>query len=289
MRTNLIAGVAVVAISSLWLTPALASPMAGVNTGGISGYVDVSASYTNLSSDFVGATGGSWAADGAVIVPFANNWAIQGNANYNSLGLSIEDEHLTLSTGSGAGSLMYMNNRGRIGATGSYASESLRIMGSLTLSTTAYGVFGDWYANNAVTLSARGGGLSSTIGEGGDHETFSGGGYAGAQIVGYATPNIAFSGTVDYLSFPIEGTNFQVTNATFGAEGRFWPQYPITIGASYTYADTRIESESLVTSTFGVKLKYYFGPGATLEDQQRGGAESWSTTSPAQTSVFFLP
>jgi hypothetical protein len=280
MKMKLLGGAALAAIGSLWLTPALASPMMGVNTSGISGYVDGGADYQTLGSSGAGTTenASNWNVDGAVFVPIGTNWAVQANGGYNSF--HIADE--TLGTWNIGGSVMYVTPRVRIGGTVTYAEQTFS---PVRLDGTSYGAFGDWYANPWLTLSARGGGISVTASGFGMSAHIGTAGYAGAQIVGYPTPNIAINGTVDYLSIPIEGTSFQTTSTGFGGEFRVFPKCPLSIGANYAYTNFRVLGENVNGSSFGFRLKYYFHGGDTLLDQQRSGAESWSTASPVSAGV----
>ena len=292
MKMKLLGGAALAAIGALWLTPAMAQPTAwGVNPGAISGTVDVGGSYQSLGDKNAGTTenASQWNVDGAVFVPLGTNWAVQANGGYNAFGLREGGDSETFNTWNIAGSAMYIDPRGvRIGGTVSYGSQDVSEFGGhgLTLTGTTYGLFGDWYANHWLTLSARGGGLSASASGFGMSLHIGNGGYAGAQIVGYPTTNIAISGVVDYLQFPIESESFTTTTVGFGGEFRVFPKCPMTIGAFYAYNTIKVEGESVNGSAFGLRLKYYWGPGGTLEDQQRGGTESWATASPVQHGVL---
>src|SRR4051812_39379605 len=63
---------------------------------------------------------------------------------------------------------------------------------------TTYGAFGEFFVSNAMTVGLKGGGTSgafSVTGFGSGNAT---GGYVGGELIGYATPNFAIKGNIDY-------------------------------------------------------------------------------------------
>jgi hypothetical protein len=278
MRTKFLAGAALVAIGSLWLTPAFAAPAPAPSPSiEPSGEMDGGYSYIWANNNSRGVN--NWNLNGAVMVPVASNWGVQANAGYNSLSQSGINED----TGSVAGHVFYSQNWGRFGGSVAYSNTTVS---NLSLDVTSYGVFGDWYAGDRVTVSARGGGISGTARASGVSANLSGGGYAGAQIVGYAMPNLAINGTVDYVTLPLHHNPIQGTTVGIGGEYLFSQSLPISLSAGYSNTQLRFRGVTASDNAVTVSLKYYFGGSGSLEDHQRTGSENWASSAPAVGLVF---
>jgi hypothetical protein len=271
MRTKFLGAAAVVAIGSLWLTPALANPVT------TSGEIDGGYSYVTANH---GGSANDWNINGAAITPIANNWAVQGNGGYNNLSATGLNE----STGYGAISGAYVDKWGRLGVAGSYSQLSVA---HDTLDAYSYGAFGDWYLAPDVTLSARGGGISGSAHAMGHSANFSGAYYVGGQGVVYPLPDMAVRGTIEYVAVPVGGTNINSTDYAIGGEYLVSRQFPVSVSASYTY--TNLSFLGLTTgngSTVSVGLKYYFGGNGSLIDHQRSETDGWAASSPIETLTF---
>jgi hypothetical protein len=267
MRMNVFAGVALTAIATLWIAPAMAAPV--VASG------DIDAGYSYSTADHGGGSLSDWTIGGGAVLPLGSNWAVQGNVGYSNLSGSGVSEDNTY----GIVSAFYASGMGRIGASGGYTQLSAS---HITGDVTSYGGFGDWYAGNAVTLSARGGGISGTGHGGGGSASFNGAYYLGGQVVGYVTPDFALNGTVDYVKIPVSGVSIQDTAYRVGGEYMFSHSMPLAVSASYSYSSANVLGFTANANTFSVGLKYYFGGSGSLEDHQRSGSEGWGASSPAQ-------
>ena len=271
MRTKLLGGVSLAALCLLGFTPALAAPV--VASG------DVGGGYSYSSFNNGGGHFNDWMVNGAGVLPIGSNWAVQGNLGYSNLSGSgaSEDNTNGVATGFFAGSF------GRVGASVGYTRLSAS---HLTVDVTSYGGFGDWYASDRFTVSARGGGISGEGHSGGGSAHFSGAYYVGGQATGYVTPDLALNGTIDYVTLPVSGTSVQDTTYRVGGEYLLSHSMPLAVSAGYSYSDNKVFGFSANANTFSIALKYYFGGGGSLEDHHRSGAESWGASSPVQKLIF---
>lgn len=128
----------------------------------------------------------------------------------------------------------------------------------------SYGAYGEWFATDRITLSAK----SSTI-TGGDAR----GAFLGAKLTGYLLTDLALSGIVEYEK---ESRDQSETDLTVEAEYLFSERLPVSMFAGYTLA-----SPSGIGSTdvnlFFVGLKIYADgrTSHTLVDRQRNGTLGW--------------
>jgi hypothetical protein len=270
MHKKILGAAALVAIASAWVAPAVASPIV------ISGYVDTSYAYSSVSNG--GGNVNNWNINGAGTLPVASNFGLQLNGGFNDLTFS---HGVSENAGNVVGSGIYADHWGRIGASVGYAQANVE-HGSIN--ATNYGVFGDWYAGDMFTLSARGGGIS-----GSGHEVFEGNGsfsgayYVGGQATGYVLPNLAVVGTIDYFNIPIRHFSLQSTSYSIGGQYLVSQQFPLAVTAGYTYNTLDIpHGGNGNDNTFSIGLKYYFGSGGSLVDHQRSGSEGWGAAAPIQ-------
>jgi hypothetical protein len=260
MLAKTFGAIAAAAAASMIVTPALAAP-APV----LSGYVDGGYNYTTIDSFHFN----DWKVEGGVVAPISSMFAVQGNLAYDSL--SIEGFHENTTTAQA--SVFATLSQGRLGVSGGY--NNIDVFGS-NAHFENYGVFGDWYVSDVLTLSARGGGLTGSGFSGGNDN------YIGGQIVGYPCPNLALTGTIDNLHLDF----LTQTAYSVGAEYQISKTLPLSVSLGYT--DTNLSAGStIVFNTYSVGLKYYFGPGASLRDHQRSGAEGWGATSPISSLFLF--
>ncbi len=271
MAKHLFGAAAVAALGALWLTPAIAAPV--VTSG------DVSGGYNYTSVNNSGGNSNDWTVNGSGVVPLGTNWAAQGNLGYSSISGSGQSENNTYGIASG----FYANAMGRLGASVGYSQLNAH---NVTVDVTSYGGFADWYANNQFTLSVRGGGISGTGHSQGTSANLSGADYVGGQVVGYVQPNLALSGTIDYLDIPIAGTSIQTTSYRVGGEYLLSQSMPLAVSAGYSYETVNVLGFNADANVFSIGLKYYFGGNGSLEDHQRSGTESWGVASPVQNLQF---
>ena len=127
------------------------------------------------------------------------------------------------------------------------------------------------YAGDRLTLGLKGGGLS------GSNVSST---YGGGEIVGYATPNVAISGTIDGL------TTNHVNFASYGLRGEILPApaTPISLFGGYTYQTIG----PIHFNVYSLGLKIYFGgpKDATLVERHRSGVETWGASRPNLKLLF---
>ena len=253
MKSTLI-GVAAALIGGALASQAAADPTATLSGG-----------YTQLkASNLGGVKFDDWGVAGAVQAPVAPNWNLQGDAAYDSLnGGGASGHSATVS-----GAAFWSGARGRLGATVGY--NEFGIAGSIAHFTT-YGAFGVLYAGDRVTLGLKGGGLSGS----GTNAT-----YGGGEVIGYATPNVAISGTVDGVA--LSSVHF----SSYGLRGEVLPapSTPVSLFGGYTYQSIG----PVHFNIYSVGLKVYFGGAkdASLVDRHRSGVETWGTARPNLKLLF---
>ena len=127
-----------------------------------------------------------------------------------------------------------------------------------------YGVGGEYFVAPEFTVGLRGGGVIWNSRNGG---------YFGGQGTWYATPNLAFSGNVDYWS---AGVN--QTSETLKVEWLPNETLPLSLYTGFQYWNTPKLSDSAIF--VGVRF-YLSGSGAqTLVDHQRRDASGFISQSP---------
>jgi hypothetical protein len=269
MRNHLFVAACAAAVSLLGVGVAVADPAPAPATsyaivpqaviGGDYSYI--SANHGGAANDFGGEAGG--------ILPFGGGFSGQVEGAYHNL----SENH-----GGGSadvydvgGALAWSNDMGRIGANVAYSNVS---SGGVNGSVTNYGVFGEYYAGDQFTIGLRGGGASlqgsGTFGGlGGSGSTT--GGYVGAELVGYATPDFDVQGHVEYDGIK-QGSQ---TRVGVMAEWLFSEEIPIsgTVGYDYTTLSGGGASES--TNTVSVGLHYYIGGNGSLVQRHRSGVDGF--------------
>lgn len=248
-RAKLLAGVCGLLLSSAALQPAVAAAPMGFagNFGG---------EYRYLTCDGCGGES-LWGINGSGAFGFGMaNLAGQIDAGYQDFsGGNLWNVD---------GSIFWAPTMGRLGVNVGYTGIS--VSGFTDLHITNYGAFGEFYAGDAFTLGAKAGATSISV------SGFSGNGngyYVGGIATGYATPNLAISGMVDYTDF--DGTN--LTNLTAQVEYMFSAMLPVSVYGGYTYSD--FSGGAGNASQFFIGVKIYTGAGTTLIDNQRNGALGW--------------
>jgi len=253
MNMKLLAGACAAAACTLWAGQALADP---------SGTLGVDYNYTTVP----GASGhiGDWGVNGNVALPITSNLTIQADAAYDGYSeTGGSDFHTDQISGTG----FWQGAKGRLGLTGGY--NELGASGA-SVHFENYGAFGEFYATNQITLGLKGGSLTTS----GFNAT-----YVGAEAVGYVMPDLALSGTYDYVG--VSGAH--INGYGVGAEYLISEKAPISITGGYTYTDV---GSGVHLNTWMIGAKFYFGgKGTTLVDHQRSGAETWGNKT---SSLFFL-
>jgi len=252
MKIKLLAGACAVAVCTLWFGQASADPTATLgggysysDIGGVSGHVN------------------DWSVNGSVAVPVAPNWTVQADGAYDNFsgtgGGSVHSDQI-------GGSVYWTGAKGRIGATANYNEFG----GSgASIHFENYGAFGVLYPTDRITVGLKGGDLTSS--------GFSAG-YVGGEVIGYPTPDLALSGTIDYTSI----NSVHITS--YGAHAEYLVSHtlPVAVTGGYSYSD--VTGGHL--NTYMIGLKIYFGGKGSLVEHQRTGDETWGTKQSALTFLF---
>jgi hypothetical protein len=274
MRIKLFGGACLAAATVLLAGPVLAAP-----SGTLQGGYDYSTGSV-LGQSFH-TNGGN--VSGNVDLPLNANWTVQADASYQGQSATASggggsiDSHVT----DGALSAFYSAHMGRIGVLvgeGGFNESFGGGGGSANFNATYYGLFGDWYAGDHLTVSARGGGVSASNGLGTSQ-------FYGGRVTGYLSHDIALYGTVDYAAF--HGTDVTATNAGIGGEWLISHHTPFALTAAWTNSQVKEFGVSINSNVFSIGGKFYFGAGGSLRDRQRDGAETWGATSPIRTFLLF--
>lgn len=274
MNIKLFSGACVAATTLLLAAPALAQ---------VSGSVQAGYDYSTGSTSGVHLNSNGGNVSGNVDLPVFGKWAVQLDAAYEASQTSTSGITIKPQVFDGAASGFYTAQMGRIGAlvgTGQYKETVSGFGGSAsqTINATYYGAFGDWYAGDHFTVSARGGGVNANQGLGSSS-------FYGARLTGYLPHDIALYGAVDYVSF--HGSSISVTNAGVSGEWLVSRQTPFAVTAGWTNSQLKEFGSTLTSNVWSVGGKFYFGAGKSLRDHQREGAESWGATSPIHSFFIF--
>jgi hypothetical protein len=229
------------------LTAASAQPLDGFS-GMLQG------DYANINSSRGGPDANVYGVSGSGLFPLG--WSglnFQGDVGYHDYvtsGQNVDNFNF-------AGDLFWRMPQGLVGGTVGYDT-----LNHPDTDITHYGGFGEYYTG-PITFAAKGGGFS-----GDDH-----GYYLGGKVQGYATPDFALSGSVDYYKFN-RFSNFHETDYTAQGEWLVSETMPVSVIGGYTYSDLPAGH----TSTVFAGLRFYINPvqGDTLVDRQRNGSLDWS-------------
>lgn len=246
MKTLFFAGVAAAAFA--FVSPAMAAGPSG-NIGG---------GYNSTSSSGGSGHLNDWNVNGSINVPFGStHLSGQLDGDYNAFHLSGGGN---LHSSQVDGAVMWNDPRGRVGLT--VGQTTFGIFGS-SIHVNNYGLFGVYYPSDRWTVGLKGGQLRQSSFHANDY---------GEEVIGYVNPNLAVSVTGDQLT----GSGSHINS--WGLGGEFQPTArPWTVAANYGY--TGFSGGGGHLNTIGIKLKWYFGGGATstLVQNHREGAETFGT------------
>lgn len=220
----------------------------------------LSGNYANLNISHGGGSADLYGVSGAGTIPLNLSGAhVEGALGYH---------HMTTSGANAdvynvGGSLYWMPGAGRLGVTVGYHDTNQ----SGSSSVTNYGGFAEWFANDFVTVGAKGGGFSGSASTDGY--------YIGGRATGYATRNIALNASIDYahINHLTDETDYSLSGEWLVSETT-----PISIYGGYTYTDLSNTSVHVDTWMIGLRI-YTDGNGATtLVDRQRSGTLGWASS-----------
>ena len=225
------------------------------------GYVGtLSADYENSSYSGGGGHANAWGLNGALAFGL-NDFGGEFDGNYHRVYVSGADANVW----SVGGSIFWAPGTFRAGPSVSYTKLDFSGAASgVDIHATSYGVFGEFFVNNAFTVGLRGGGADGELSVSG----FGGkatGGYVGGELTGYATPDFAIKGNIDY----VEIGGGHVTSYGLNAEYLLSEETPFSVFGGYTR--TELSDGLGHGDTFVIGLKFYTSGPAPLVTRHRTG------------------
>lgn len=162
------------------------------------------------------------------------------------------------------GNVFWAPGNGRFGPSVSYTSINFSGAASgLDAHATTYGLFGEFFVSDAFTIGVKGGGTDGKASLNGVGSSSGSGGYVGGELTGYAMPDLAIKGTIDYLD--VSGSH--VTSYGVGAEYLVSETTPFSIFGGYTRGD--LSGGAGHVDNWFIGVKYYTGGGGSLVTQNR--------------------
>jgi hypothetical protein len=222
-----------------------------------------SADYGNTSYSGGGGNADIWGVNGAGAFGLGmNDIGAEINGSYHRASVSSVDANIW---GVG-GSIFWAPGTGRFGPSISYTKLDFSGAASgIDAHATTYGVFGEFFVSDVFTIGVKGGGTSGTWNVTGFGTGSESGGYVGGELTGYAMPNLAIKGVVDYVD--IAGGN--VTNYGVNGEYLFSETTPISVFGGYTRTDFSNGGGHGDTWTIGLKF-YTNGAGSLITHHRTG-------------------
>ena len=203
----------------------------------------------------------------------ANTWGLNGAVAFglNDVGGEIDGSyHRVTASGADAniwgvgGSIFWAPGTFRAGPSVSYTKIDFGGAASgIDAHATTYGAFGEFFVSNAITVGLKGGGTSGEFSITGFGSSNATGGYIGGELIGYATPDFAVKGNIDYD----EVGSGHITNYGINAEYLFSEATPISVFGGYTRTD--LSNAGGHGDTFMIGLKFYPSGPAPLVTHHR--------------------
>lgn len=237
-----------------------------LTVGGDYTYLGLNHSAGNVNAGGVSVSG---------VMPIGQSpFIVQGDAAYHresyDLGVDIDQYNV-------GGSVAYANTQGRLGVAVAYNGLDFNHgLGNLNL--VSYGVYGEWYATDRVTLGLKGGGASIT--NSGADTTL---GYAGVQATGYLTRDFSLSGTYDWAG----EDRLNLNSASIQAAYQISHRVPLTVFGGWSYSEVDAGPISVQGNGINIGVKYTFGGQGSLEHNDRTGVDSWGPVASSLRSLFF--
>ncbi len=228
-------------IATVSAAPALADNLdfAGTLTG----------KYSNVNPS-VSQSLNQWNLDGQAILGLGDGFSLQLNAGY----VATETRSFDTDQWNLGGSVLYTESFGRVGANfgWSEASNTWDSYGQYN-----YGLFGEYFAADYLTVGAKAGMFSGKLD----------GHYFGANLTGYALPNLSFTGSVDHAQI-----NRIAHDTIYTLQGEYLvsDDLPISFFAGYSY--TQFTNYAGNQKTFFLGLRFFMNSNATtLVEHHRTG------------------
>ena len=226
------------------------------------GYVGTfSADYWHTDVSGGGGNGDTWGLNGALAFGL-NDVGGEVDGSFHRISASSQSANIW---GVG-GSIFWAPGTFRAGPSVSYTKLDLTGSASgLNIHATSYGVFGEFFVNDAFTAGLRGGGADGGFGVTGFGSGSATGGYIGGELTGYATQDFAIRGSFDYVELGGGHANSYGINAEY----LFSEDTPVSVFGGYTR--TNLSGGLGHNDTFLIGLKFYTSGPAPLVTRHRTG------------------
>ena len=219
-----------------------------------------SGDYANSSYSGGGGHADTWGINGAGAFGLGmNDLAAQINGGYHRLSVSSVDADIW----DVGGSAYWAPGFGRGGASVAYTTVDFGSSTGIDAHATTYGVFGEYFLNDAFTIGAKGGGADGKVNLSGFGSGSGNGGYLGAELTGYAMPDLAIKGTVDYVDL----SGGHLTSYGVNAEYLISEETPISLFGGYQRSE--LSNDAGHVDTWMVGVKFYTGGPASLVTHHR--------------------
>jgi hypothetical protein len=195
---------------------------------------------------------------GSALATFSQNWNVQLNASYELLAGSGHSDIFSVGADG-----YWRDPKGAIGLSLSYGNVGAPAAPyfSTTKDLETYGVFGEYYPFERLTLHWKVGGASGAVG----------GGYGALGIVWYDSPDLAVHVDSNFTAFRSGHDWWNIA-----PEFDFLPfhTFPMTIYAGYDF--TKISGGAGHVQTIFWGLRYHFGSYDSLVAIDRNGPLQWN-------------
>ncbi len=234
--------------------------------------------YAAAPNGFVGTISGDYANTGySGGGDNANIWGINAAGAFglgmNDIGAQVDGTYHRISVSSidadiwsVGGSIFWAPGTFRAGPSVSYTNLDFSGAASgIDAHATTYGVFGEFFLSDAFTAGLKGGGTTGKLNISGFGSGSDSGSYFGGELVGYAMPDLAIKGNVDY----VEIGGGHITSYGVNAEYLFSEATPISVFGGYTRTD--LSNGGGHGDTWMVGLKFYTDGPMPLVTHHRTG------------------
>lgn len=208
--------------------------------------------------------------NGAAAYTVSDGFNVEGDVGYEHLSSQtngVDGANWDWNLG---GSAFWADAMFRAGATVNYSSIKFGTNDG-SINFTNYGAFGEYFLD-CVTLGVKGGGFSGSDSISGD--------YFGGEAVGYAMPDLALSGMIDYTKVNGVSNDINETDFTLQGEWLFSHAIPVSLYTGYTYTSLKAGPADDHVNTFFVGVRFYTNGSQdeTLDQHQRTGTLGWATS-----------
>jgi hypothetical protein len=247
-------------LATLSIIAMLACTTAAAASDDFSGLLESGYAYDEANSK-IGKHADQYDARGAVLFTLDNpGFAIQLDAATSGIAHAGTSSRLW----SAGGDLFWRDDKGTFGISGSYStlSDPAFPVFSVHKDVENYGLFGEYYVTDNLTLQIRGGGIAGNH----DETAYTGGG----GLTFYDSPDLAFHSEINFTAFKA-GSDW--TDIDTSLEYLPFRSFPLGFYAGYDWSNVTHEG---YVSTIFAGLRLHLAPGGSLADFQRTGPIDWT-------------